>query len=272
MWGGQAMKALILAAGFGMRLERSLADYTGPHLQELRRWVEGKPKGLVTIRVQGQERSIVDYQVTQFTTAGISLGQIYVQTNAVHYLPFVKWAASAGIPQGNIISNGIFRNEDRLGPLADLKYALDYRVGYDEPLLVVAQDTLVLDEHGSIADLTRMVRGYEADGCPRVVVYEGEPSRLSRHGIVEVNGDVVVGFEEKPAHPKSNLVNASIHVYSPAILEMIPGIVIHLLAREGRNIIEFIYSQHTTKVEKVHRRIDVGTIQDVLIQNVGEGA
>lgn len=266
------MKALILAAGFGTRLERSLADYTGPHLPELRRWVGGKPKGLVTIRVQNQERSIVDYQVTQFITVGISLGQIYVQTNAVHYPLFVEWATTTGIPRENVISNQVRRNEDRLGPLADLKYALDHHVGYTEPLLVVAQDTLVLDEKGNVADLTRMVRGYEADGCPRVVVYEGEPSRLSRHGIVEVDGDVVVGFEEKPAHPKSNVVNASIHVYSPAVLEMIPGIVVGLIAREGRNIIEFIYSQHTTKVERVHQRIDVGTIQDVLLQNVGEGS
>lgn len=265
------MKALILAAGFGTRLERSLADYIGPHLPELRRWVEGKPKGLVTIRVQKQERSIVDYQVTQFTTAGISLGQIYVQTNAIHYPLFVEWAAVTGIPRENVISNQVRRNEDRLGPLADLKYALDHQVGYTEPLLVVAQDTLVLDERGNVADLTRMVRGYEADGCPRVVVYEGESSRLSQHGIVEVDREIVVGFEEKPAHPKSSLVNASIHVYSPAVLEMIPGIVAGLREREGQNIIQFMYAGHKTKVERVHRRIDVGTIQDVLLQNVGEG-
>lgn len=62
------MKALILAAGFGTRLEKTLAEYKGPHLSELKRWVEGKPKGLVTIRVKGAEQSIVDYQVTQFTT------------------------------------------------------------------------------------------------------------------------------------------------------------------------------------------------------------
>ena len=264
------MKALILAAGFGTRLERSLAEYTGPHLSELRRWVEGKPKGLVTIRVQGQEKSIVDYQVSQFTAAGIILEQIYVHTNAVHYPLFVRWATIIGIPRENIINNGVKRNEDRLGPLGDLQYALDHRVGYNEPLLVVAQDTLVLDERGNVADLSRMVRGYDVDHCPRLVVYAGESSRLPSHGIVEVDGDVVVGFQEKPAQPRSNLVNASIHVYSPQVLGMVPGIVANLREREGQNIIQFIYSCCTTKVEKAHRRIDVGTIQDVLAQNVGQ--
>ena len=42
-------------------------------------------------------------------------------------------------------------------------------------------------------------------------------------GVVEVNADLVVGFEEKPAHPRGDLANAGMYAFAPAVIEEITG-------------------------------------------------
>ena len=160
------MKAIILAAGFGTRLEKGLREYSGPHSQALQEGVENKPKGLVPIR----GKPVVGYHVEQFQRIGIPPQRIYVHTNAVYVDAFREWARYAGIPLENIFSNGVTRHQDRKEQVGDMLLAFQH-VGYDDPVILFANDTLVYGRDGNIHNLTTMVGGYNSDHLSRVAVY-----------------------------------------------------------------------------------------------------
>ena len=265
------MKALILAAGYGERLARSLQDYEGESLQELLEWVGDKPKGLVSINVNGTLAPLLHHHVRQLRNASIKSEDIYIQTNSTFYSQYLNSALAIGLPAENVLDNGVQRTADRKSPLGDLRLALDSKVGYEKPLLVLSSDTLVFNENG-IFDLNLLMGGFNEDGLSRIVVYEGDPDRLRNYGLVQVDENSFLnGFQEKPKlpeNPKSNLVNASVHLYSPAALREVPIIHDQLGFNERINVLQFLYNKHQIKVEKAVRRLDVGTIQDVLRMNV----
>lgn len=264
------MKALILAAGFGSRLERGFQDYlkdpanSSEQKELVRAWVEGKPKGLIPVK----GKPIVDYLLEQLAQAGIEKEKIYIQTNALHYPYFESWAKNKGIPaETNIINNQRSSNKNRRGPIGDLCYALE-RIGYEQPLLVLAQDTLVFDAEGRLYDLRVMADKYYKSGNSSMVVYQGEKSRLSNHGLVEVVGGRAARFEEKPAVPKSDLINASVYLYSPAVLHWIKDTFADWEKYRDRNFLEFIdFGELVFEVEKASSRLDIGRIEDVLEAN-----
>ena len=258
------MRALILAAGFGTRLEKGLAEYGGPHGEAARSFVTDpvsggvRQKGLVTVA----GRALVDYQLEQLQRAGIERDNVYVHTNDVYYAQFVAWADRVGIPIRNVFNNGVTRNEERLEQMGDLLLALR-GIGGGHPVLVMASDTLVYSGQETPHDLSSMVAGHREDGFSRVVIYQKDHD-LSRHGIIEIGEDgLVIGFEEKPEHPKANNVNASIYLLSAAHVERM--ITDAASFRSYRNPIELLAGEF--KVEQVASRFDLGTIDDVLRAN-----
>ncbi len=257
------MKALILAAGFGTRLEQSLRRYHGQHQKELKDWVEGKPKGLVTI----QGKPVVQHQLEQLLEAGITRQDIFIHTNALYYQHYLNWAASAGIPADHVFNNLIYDNDHRIGAVGDLQYALQ-RIEKDD-FIVLASDTLLLSETEQLFSLGKLIRQYQRDSTSRIVVYEGEKEKLSRYGLVQVDAENrIIGFEEKPQAPKSNLVNASVQVYSQKMIEAILNSPLEPRAESGM-LIAYLYPRFPIKVERAARRIDIGTVEDVLRENIG---
>ena len=141
------MRALILAAGFGTRLESSFNDYIGSNKEQLAKLIEGKPKGLIQIA----GKTIISYQLDQITEVGISLKEVYIHTNQRYYQQFLEWAVKAGIPKENVFNNGVIKNEDRNEQVKDLLLAIG-RIGYDEPLFLFASDTLVYGDNNQLLD------------------------------------------------------------------------------------------------------------------------
>ena len=63
-----------------------------------------------------------------------------------------------------------------------------------------------------------------------------DPTRV---GVVEVKAGLVVGFEEKPAHPRGDFANAGMYAFAPAVIDEITGpdprdIGFHLLPATDR--------------------------------------
>lgn len=256
------MKALIVAAGFGTRLEESYRNYHGEYKQQLEEWVAGKPKGLVIIR----GKPVVQHQLEQLLNAGLTKNNIFVHTNAQYYQQYLSWALSVGIPEKNVFNNQVMDNEHRLGAIGDLRYALQ-RIGKDD-FIVMASDTLLFSGENTLLNFGELVHYYLQDKMGRMVVYEGLPERLSRHGIVEINSaGLLVGFEEKPKVPKSNLVNASTHIYTPQMIETILQMPIDSRDESGM-LIKHLYVHYPIKVAYAARRADIGTVDDVLIENL----
>jgi len=84
-------------------------------------------------------------------------------------------------------------------------------------------DGAFLALNGDIVLTAESVRGilalHEEAGGPVMAV--AESSEPSQFGVVEVREGKVVGIEEKPKHPKSNLINAGVYVFDPDIFEII---------------------------------------------------
>ena len=256
------MKALLLAAGFGTRLEKGLAAYEGDYKDRLCRWIEGKPKGLVPIR----GKPLADYLLAQLTGAGISVGSLYIQTNNRYYQQYLSWATSFGIPAANVFNNGVNSEDARLGPVVDMQQALA-KIGLDESMLVIASDTLLYDDQGSLLDLKKMIQKALNHNIGSIIVYRGEHSRLSCYGIVQVDMQgKVIGFQEKPTQPQSDLVNASLHLYIPEMLQVI-ATLFPTPKMEWGSVLEHLYTRFPLFVEYAARRVDIGTIADVLAEN-----
>ncbi|MEK6851713.1 MAG: sugar phosphate nucleotidyltransferase [Candidatus Thermoplasmatota archaeon] len=77
--------------------------------------------------------------------------------------------------------------------------------------------------NGDIVITANTVRGildlHRKSGGPVMAIAEAaDPSQF---GVVEVRDGKVVGIEEKPKHPKSNLINAGVYAFDPDVFDLI---------------------------------------------------
>jgi glucose-1-phosphate thymidylyltransferase len=85
----------------------------------------------------------------------------------------------------------------------------------DDPIAVILGDNIV---HGSLASVADAFLGSGAEGGT-VLKRVPHPERF---GVAELDGDgQVVGFEEKPAHPKSDLIPIGVYFFRPSVFEIL---------------------------------------------------
>ena len=188
------MKALILAAGYATRL-RPLTDDV--------------PKMLLPLA----ERPMLDYLVDRLREID-ELGGIHLVTNARFAEAFRDWA-----PEDVAVhDDGTTSNEDRLGAVGDIAFAIERGGLEGEELLIVAGDNLI---GYSLADFVDFWR--DKDGSAIAVREIGDRELLTQYGVVELDEhDRVVGLEEKPAEPKSDLAATASYLYLPDHLALLP--------------------------------------------------
>jgi len=248
------MKALILAAGFGTRLETGFSEYNGEYLSQVTKCVKDKPKGLVLIK----GRPLVSYQLDQIKKVNVALTDVYVHTNNRFYTQYLAWARENRIPEINVFNNGVNTNEERKGMLPDLLSAIN-QIGYEVPLLVFYSDTLVYDEKG-LFNLQPMIDIYRSNEKSSLVIYYKE-RKASNHGVVTLDEqNNVLTFHEKPVGVESGWVNASVYLFNERKLAEIKDSSSDLL--KYQNPLQLLPSQF--KGVKASRRFDLGTIEDVL--------
>jgi glucose-1-phosphate thymidylyltransferase len=187
------MKALLLAGGYATRL-RPLTDRTAKPLLP----VGGRP--------------IVDWILDRIREVR-EVEEVHLVTNAAYAADFERWAAGAGVA---VHDDGTTSNEDRLGALGDIRFAVE-RGGLDDDLLVIAADNLF------DFSLAEYVSFWRRKGGSAVAVHRlADPSLASLYGVVELDDDDrVVGLEEKPARPKSDLASTATYLFSRAHLGLL---------------------------------------------------
>jgi mannose-1-phosphate guanylyltransferase len=218
------MKAFLLAAGIGSRL-RPMTDTI--------------PKCMLPIGGQ----PLLDIWLDAFDRAGVD--EVLVN---LHHLPDVvrhHLQARAGTPAVRT-----FFEPELLGSAGTLAANRAWVDGEEMFLACYADDLTDFDlcslvqahrEHGGIATLT---------------VFHSE--RPSAGGVVELDAaGTVVGFEEKPGQPVSDLVNAGMYAFHPGVLDAIGAVPpcdigYHLLPR-------LVGRAKAVPVEGYFR--DVGTVE-----------
>jgi glucose-1-phosphate thymidylyltransferase len=181
------VKALLLAAGYATRLRPLTDELAKPLLP-----VGGRP--------------MVDWILDRVEASG-EIDEVHLVTNAVYASDFERWAADNGVI---VHDDGTRTNEDRLGALGDIRLAVAEGELGAGGLLVIAADNLF---EFSLADY---IAFWRSRGGSAIAVHRlADPSLAPLYGVVELAEDGrVVSMEEKPEHPRSDLVSTATYLFS----------------------------------------------------------
>lgn len=186
------MKAFLLAAGLGTRL-RPLTDTV--------------PKCLVPVN----GRPLLSYWMTLLDRHGFD--EVLIN---VHHLPEAVAAYAATVSRPRLT---LFHEPVLLGSAGTVRENRAW-VADGQPFLVAYADDL------TNADLTALMQVHERHR-PLLTMGLFRTPEPTRCGIAELDGPdddaPIVGFEEKPAQPKSNLANAGLYVTDARLIDRIPG-------------------------------------------------
>ena len=207
------MKVLIMAGGYATRL--------WPITKE-------KPKPLLPVG----DKYIIDYILEKVKELDL---EVYVSTNKFFEKYFKEWAEKNGV---ELIVEDTLSEEEKLGTIGAIKYAIS-KLGIDD-YLIVAGDNLFS------FSLKEFLRHY--NGKPLIAVYDvGDFELAKRYGVVVVEGDRVIDFQEKPLQPKSTLVSTGVYALPKEVVAKVdeylaegnrdsPGYFIEWLLKKGVEI------------------------------------
>jgi mannose-1-phosphate guanylyltransferase len=194
---------VLLAAGLGTRL-RPLTDAT--------------PKCLVRVG----DRSLLDIWLDAFGELGVD--EVLLNTHHLADQVVAHVAARADGPPVRLLHEETLR-----GSAGTLRAARDL-LAEGPTFLAVNADNL------TDYNLAQLVSAHLEGDAPATLTAFRAP-RPSECGILEVDGaGRLVGFEEKPRHPRGNLANAGLYAFDREVLDLVDGsepcdIGIHLLPR-----------------------------------------
>ncbi len=194
------MKGVVLAGGMGSRLF-PLTKVTNKHLL---------PVGL---------EPMIHHPIKKLIGAGIE--DILIVTGPEH-MGHVVGLLGSGKDYGCRFT---YRVQDEAGGIAQALGLAEQFVG-DDQLAVILGDNIFEDSIKEMADRFRQ----QEKGAKVVLKKVHDPNR---YGVAEITNDRIVGFEEKPDDPKSDLAVIGVYFYDSEVFD-----VIKTLKPSGRGELE----------------------------------
>ncbi|ASJ17311.1 glucose-1-phosphate thymidylyltransferase [Thermococcus chitonophagus] len=180
------MKALIMAGGYATRL-----------------WpiTKSKPKPLLPLG----EKTIIEYILEKVKETGLPT---YISTNKFFESHFRPLSDKYNI---ELIVENTYKEEEKLGTIGAIKNAIDV-LGEDDYLIVAGDNVFSLS-------LLDFVRRFNELKKTLIAVYDvGDLELAKRYGIVILEGDRVIYFEEKPSSPKTSLISTGIYAFPKNVI------------------------------------------------------
>jgi len=182
------MKAVIMAGGYATRL-----------------WPVTKSKAKPLLPIG--RKKIIDYIYEKIVKFGLP---IYISTNKRFEEDFRRWAVDKDV---ELIVEETMREEEKLGAVRALAMVAEE---LKDELLVVAGDNVFSFDLSGFMDKYRELRK------PLVALYDvGDLELAKRYGVVEVMGDRIVKYHEKPEKPKSTLVGIGIYALTREAIDLL---------------------------------------------------
>lgn len=192
------MKALILAAGYAVRLGELTKD---------------NPKPLLLVNGKTMIDRIIDKVI-----AVRGVDSVYIVINDKFYNKFDAWLTGKGHSgKISLINDGTRTNETRLGAIKDMELAIDEK-WIEDDLLVVAGDNLFdFDLNGFIAFAQE-----RQDGISLALYDIKDKKSAGNFGVIKIDDACrITDFEEKPQEPKSAFVSTGIYYFPKNKLSLI---------------------------------------------------
>ena len=179
------MEAVVLAGGYATRL-----------------WplTRHRPKMLLPVG----EATVIDRILAQLETDD-RIDTVYISTNERFAEDFATHLEDTAFEKPRLSTEETVEEGEKLGVVGALAQLVK-RESVDEDLLVVAGDNLLEFDLAEFLDFFD-----DTEGSALAVYDVGSREQASSYGIVELDGERVVDFQEKPADPPSTL--ASIACY-----------------------------------------------------------
>lgn len=195
------MKSIILAAGYATRLYPLTENF---------------PKPLLSIG----KSTILDRLLSDID--GIEdVSEHIIISNHKFIKHFEEWKAKSSYKKTiKILDDGSTANENRLGAVKDLLFAIE-TLDIDEDILVLAGDN-VLDF--SLVDFVR----YQKEKKSSVIMrhFEGELKKLQKTGVATIDeNEKVLAMQEKPVNPASNWAVPPFYIYKSSDISVLKQLV-----------------------------------------------
>ncbi|MDP4178682.1 MAG: sugar phosphate nucleotidyltransferase [Bacillota bacterium] len=191
------MKAIILAAGYATRLYPLTIN---------------KPKSLLEIG----GKTVLDYIVEDIENIEC-IDEIIIISNDKFYNNFETWSKETYCKKPiKVINDGTTSDENKLGAIGDINLVIN-NCNIDDDIFIVAGDNLYS------FSLQTFFENYEQTKQNCILSKKiKNTNELKRMGVVQVDKEnKVIGFEEKPENPKSDIAVFASYIYSKDTIPLI---------------------------------------------------
>jgi glucose-1-phosphate thymidylyltransferase len=182
------MKAVVLAGGYATRL-----------------WpiTRHRPKMLLPVG----ETTVIDRILSELERDD-RIEDVYVSTNERFADDFREHVADTGLEKTRLSIEDTTGEDEKFGVVGALAQLVDREGTGGEDLLVVAGDNLISFDIADFLDF------FEAGRRPALAAYDvGSREKAKSYGLVDLEGDRVVDFQEKPSDPPSTLVSIACYAF-----------------------------------------------------------
>ncbi|MFW6017644.1 MAG: sugar phosphate nucleotidyltransferase [Halapricum sp.] len=181
------MDAIVLAGGFATRL-----------------WpiTRNRPKMFLPIG----ETTVID-RIFRELEEDDRIEDVYVSTNEEFEDVFQKHLDNSGFEKPRLSVEEARGEDEKFGVVGALGELVE-REGIDSDTLVIAGDNLIS------FSLSDFIDTFDDNGGTTIAAYDvGSLERATQYGVIDVDGERVVDFEEKPDDPPSSLVSIACYIF-----------------------------------------------------------
>ena len=182
------MNAVVLAGGYATRL-----------------WpvTRHRPKMLLPVG----ETTVID-RVLSGLEADDRVDEVFLSTNERFADDFREHVADAGYEKPRLSVEETTEEDEKFGVVGALAQLVEREGVAGEDLLVVAGDNLM------DFDIAEFIDFFEAREAPTLAAYDvGSREKAKSYGLVDIDGEEVVDFQEKPEDPPSTLVSIACYAF-----------------------------------------------------------
>ncbi|WP_436936087.1 sugar phosphate nucleotidyltransferase [Halovenus marina] len=182
------MKAVVLAGGYATRL-----------------WPVTRNRPKMLLPVDGQP--VIDRILAELE-ADDRVSEVFLSTNERFADDFEAHLGDSSFEKPTLSIEETIEEDEKFGVIGALAQLVEREGIADEDLLVIAGDNVISFDIASFLDF------FESQETATLAAYDVGSRELAKsYGLVELDGDRVVDFEEKPDDPSSTLVSIACYAF-----------------------------------------------------------
>ncbi|WP_266081688.1 NDP-sugar synthase [Haladaptatus caseinilyticus] len=189
------MKAIVLAGGYATRL-----------------WpiTKNRPKMFLPIG----ESTVIDRIFTELE-ADDRISEVFVSTNERFAEDFREHLEQSNFDKPTLSIEDTSDEDEKFGVVGALAQLVE-REGIGDDTVVIAGDNLISFEISDFIDY------FEQQNAATLAAYDvGSREQAKSYGLVELEGEEIIDFQEKPDKPKSTLVSIACYAFPQATIPLL---------------------------------------------------